>query len=698
MARRWLRIVPYRVRLLLRAAFLLLALATLGLALSVLQQEKQLSYKSYQAGFQKTRGQIAATLRHPSGQLALLNPPGDAIPAAAPVTSSALHPLLLPFAALDFDDQQKVQQAVAMSGCLVQYGAGGTLCVGIGNNPWAGGFIYVAGSVDSPPLVPHPHGEEILKGAHRVRVSVRLRGQRYDWIAPFEETADDAAHRLPGRHGRLTGFRAADEGSKHAYAVRDFRGWIWQNAQCNDPGADEASCLKNAFFSLRLPVGLLRDALFDGRRPAWPPADLQRIDVSVAVLPPGDGAPLLDSAGKGAVPPFSLKDLGALLLPGETLQILKQDGGAQRQLIALTGAAPAEDRSWHVLTTLIRRLPVDAWDIPLQAADTIATPAGSYTVMLKGDVRSVSESLSVVASRLAWFVGAMLLALFLAWLVIEIGIIRRITVLTGRADSVARTVKGAGGLERFDLSDLRGEDELGLLASCLHDLLRRVREDVEREGIRAEQERDMWHAVGHEIMSPLQSLMALHGAPQDQSHRYINRMQQAVRVLYGSATPSEGFQSTVLQMTEVDLPAFLRNVALNAPCVGIERVVFEDASPAGAVLVRADEYSLEDVVTHVLRNAERHRHAGSAITLSLEASETGAAITIHNRGPNIAVELIGKIFEYGVSDQPESGAHGSRGQGLFVAKIYMAKMGGTIAVQNVADGVNFVLNLQRVMI
>jgi signal transduction histidine kinase len=686
--RPWLRLVPYRLRLLLRAAFLLLALATLGLALSLLQQEKQLSYKNYQAGFQKTRGQIAATLRHPSGQLALLNP--DTAP------STALHPLLLPFAALDFDDPQKVQQAVAISGCLMQYGAGATLCVGIGNNPWAGGFIYVAGSVASASLVPHRHGDEVLKYAHRLRVSVRLRGQRYDWIAPFEEAGDDAGRKLPGMHGRLTGFRAADEGSKHAYAVKDFRGWIWQNAACNEAGRDEDTCLKNAFFSLRLPVGVLRDALFDQRRPVWPPADLQRIAVDVTVLPPGDGAPLLDSASRDVVPPFSLKDLRALLLPGETLQIVKQGDGAARQLVALTGAAPAEDRSWHLLTTLIRHLPVDAWDVPLQASDAIATPAGSYAVSLKGDVRSVSESLSVVASRMAWFVGAMLLALFVAWLVIEIGIIRRIKVLSGRADAVARTVKGTGALERLDLSDLRGEDELGVLASCLHDLLRRVREDVEREGIRAEQERDMWHAVGHEIMSPLQSLIALHGAQQDPSHRYINRMQQAVRVLYGSATPSEGFQSTVLQMTEVDLCAFLRNVAQNAPCVGIADVLFEDAG-GGPVLVRADDYSLEDVVTHVLRNAERHRLPGSAITIALDASETGAAITIHNCGPQIAAQMIDKIFEYGVSDQAESGANGSRGQGLFVAKIYMAKMGGTISAHNRADGVSFILNLQRII-
>jgi len=681
------RIVPYRLRILLRAAFLLLALATVALAVSVLQQEKQLSYTAYQASFRKTGEQVAATLRHPAGQLALLNP------APAP---AGLRPLLLPFPALDFDDQQKVQQAIAMSGCLRQYGDNGSLCAGIGNNPWAGGFIYVAGSVDSPRLVSHRSGDEVLNQSHRMRVSVTMRGQTTRWIAPFEEepALRGAAGPYAPVRGRLTGFHASDEGKRHTRPVRDFRGWIWQNAYCN-PGSIQESpaCLRNAFFSLRLPVSVLQEALFDQGRPVWPPQDLDQISVSVALLPPGSGPALLDSERTPAASTFALADLGAMLLPGETLRIDKVAGSGAQTVVSLVGASEPEAGSQHILAALIRRLPIDTYDAPLASTQRIATPVGSYDVVLKGDVRSVSKSLSVVASRVGWFVGAMLAALVLAWLVIEIGIIRRIKALIERADAVAQTVKERGGAPQLDLSDLRGDDELGVLASCLHDLLRRVREDVEREAIRAEQERDMWHAVGHEIMSPLQSLMALHGNGEDQSHRYISRMQQAIRVLYGSASPSEAFQSTVLQVAEIDLAAFLSNVADNAPCVGIDKVSFE--AGASAVPARADEYSLEDVVTHVLRNADRYRDDGSTIEISLDAGESGATISIFNRGPHIDAEMIDRIFEYGVSDQLDSGANGSRGQGLFVAKTYMAKMGGTIAAQNVRGGVRFNLSLQR---
>jgi signal transduction histidine kinase len=681
-----LSLAPFRLRILFRGAFLALVLATLAMAVYVLQEEKQLSYTNYQDVFRKNAAQIAALLRHPTGQLALLNPPAadDDSGAVTP-----LHPLLLPYSSLDFDDQYKVQQAVEMAGCLVQYADYRSVCVAIGNNPWAGGFIYAAGSFVSTGLVAHARGQRDINQAHRLRVSVDLRGQHYQWIAPFESIGDANASAL---RGRLTGF--VDDGHTELATrpVKDFRGWLWQSGRCLD-GTAVSGCERRSFFSVRLPVAVLRDALFLGERPEWPPADLHRIHVHLEMLPPGDGPALLDSNSGNATPPFSLKDLAALLLPGEVLSIRKS-GAESQELVRLVGSESHPEHVSHWIDRLIRRLKIEGENTPLEAHEVIATPLGSYEVALSSDARNVNRGLSAVASRVSWFVGAMLLAILLAWLAIEAGIISRITVLTQRAASVSKTVKATNSLADFNLNDLRGADELGILANCLSDLLRRVQEDVEREHIRAEQEKDLWHAVGHEIMSPLQSLMALHEGADNPSGRYIRRMQQAVRVLYGSASPSEAFQATTLQLSTIDLDRFLDNVATNAPCVGIAQVVFESAHTP--VLVRADEYSLEDVVTHVLRNAERYRVPGTPITIRLEASETTATVRIHNQGTAIPDDLIDRIFEYGVSDRQDAGAQGNRGQGLFVAKTYMAKMGGTITAHNVTDGVSFLLSLPRV--
>ena len=103
--------------------------------------------------------------------------------------------------------------------------------------------------------------------------------------------------------------------------------------------------------------------------------------------------------------------------------------------------------------------------------------------------------------------------------------------------------------------------------------------------------------------------MVLHGSADDPAHRYISRMQQAVRVLYGSASPSEAFESTALNVQTLDANEFLRHVARNAAAAGIPGVAFEPL--AQPVTVRADEYSLEDVVSHVPKSIFAWRDPGN---------------------------------------------------------------------------------------
>lgn len=703
-----LGLAAFRRRIIFRGAFLLLIIATLALALVLLKEEKQRSYQNYRQNFGKTQAEIVARLRHPAGQLALLNPSSGG-------TVTPLRPLVLPYAALDFDDQNKAQQAIDMAGCSVQYPGGGSVCVAVGNNPYAGGFLYLVGGFASGPLVGRERGTLELAPIHRARVTLNMRGEVTRWIAPFE------AQNEPGSatRGRLTGFVDAggDQLVKHSRPVRDFRGWLWQSGPCignaagnavaaaagSDSPAD-ADCARRAFFSIRLPVDVFREALFQKPRPVWPPPDLERVQVRIEVFGPDSDQPLFDSDAPGATPPFSLGDLAATLQAGETLRIRKL-GGAAQQVVVVKGVDAQDEVSSPWLAQLVRRLPVEGHPEhsegpekveKITGVEKVSTSAGTYEIDLSGDLRGVDSAISVVATRLSWFIAAMLLAIVLAWLVIEVSLIRRIAVLTKRAAAVSHNVQDARAEARIadlDVSDLRGSDELGILAGGLSDLLQRVKDDVQREHIRAQQERDLWQAVGHEIMSPLQSLMVLHPGEGDASHRYIARMQQAVRVLYGTASPSEALQAATLQAGALDLNAFLFQLAGNAHFAGIDGVQY--AAGAAPVMVRADEFPLEDVVTHILRNAERHRLPGTPISLSLESTDTTASVHIHNQGPHIEAAIIERIFDYGVSDGGAGGNGERRGQGLFVAKTYMAKMGGTVSVRNEEGGVSFTLTLQR---
>ena len=696
----------FRLRILVRSVFVLLALATVALSVVLLKEEKERAWQGYQNGFKRSQSEVMARLRHPSGQLALLNAH------IQDQGATPLAPLLLPYAAIDFDDQNKAQQAVEMAGCSVQYPDGASACAAIGNNPYAGGFIYLVGSFYAGELVPRERGALELSSVHRARVTLDMRGTTSRWVAPFEALPPQGSIQT---RGRLTGFSDLGEETLDVRArpVRDFRGWLWQSNACRDPAGAVPNCLRRTFYSIRLPVELFREALFGKQRLIWPPEDLGSMRVRVEMLGPAADAgsipsstpALFDSNTPGAQPAASLADVARSLLPGEKVQIRKL-GSSDQDALTLRGTEVEAGPSAPWLIRLISWLPLDLQS-PGQARpqevpaglDILDTPLGSYAVTFTGNLRGVEQGLAVVATRMSWYLGAMLAAIALAWLVVEVGLIRRVTALTRRAAAVSYNVQdGHIGprLGDLDVSDLRGSDELGILAGGLADLLQRVKDDIQREQLRAQQERDMWHAVGHEIMSPLQSLMVLHGGPGDPGHRYVQRMQQAVHVLYGTASPAEALQAADLPQGRLDLDAFLRHVADNAHFAGIGTVVYVGGT--GPVIVRADEFALEDVVTHILGNADRYRPTGTAITLTLKASESTASATLHNQGSTIEEDLLGRIFDLGVSDPslptPPGGSE-HRGQGLFVAKTYMAKMGGTVNARNTDDGVAFTLTFQR---
>lgn len=687
----------FRRRLFFRAVFVLLIAATLGLALAVLQDEKERSYKNYQASFKKTQSEILARLRHPAGQLALLNPQHNSANADA-----GLVPLLLPFGALDFDDPFKAQQAIESAGCAVQLQGNASVCAAIGNNPYAGGFVYLAGSFNSSTLLGREKGQLDLQGIARAKVTLSLRGSTTTWIAPLELQERESAPAGNALVGRWAGFLEADtqaQGSeliRESRPVREFRGWVWQSSSCVDPASTAADCPRRAFFSIRLPAESLREAIWRKPQVVWPPADLNEILVSMQVM--SAAGLVFDSAAPREAAPSGLADLSQSLLPGETLQLKRLSGRNQNAPPqVLRNLADPQEQISPWVRRIVSYLPVDTQVPPLKAVDTISTPVGNFEATLTGDVRAVERSISIVATRMLWLVGAMLAAIALAWVVIEIGLIRRVTQLAKRAATVSYNVNAPeleNRLAAMDVSDLRGKDELGILAGGLSDLMQRVKDDISREHVRASQERQMWHAVGHEIMSPLQSLMVLHGKEDDASHRYVQRMQQAVKVLYGQASPSEAIAKADVAAGVLDLDAFLTDIAGNAHFAGIDQVVYERPSQMSKLLVKADEFALEDVVTHILANAKRHRQSDTPIRITLIFDTTQATVKIHNMGEPIPSTLLPSIFDYGVSsNKTAADDSGHRGQGLFVVKSYMGKMGGTASAVNTEGGVAFLLSL-----
>ena len=695
-----LGIAALRGRLIFRTVFLLLMLATIILALIILQGEKIRAYQNYHRNLHKTHATILAKLRHPSGQLALLNP--DIF--EQPITP--LRPLLLPYAALDFSDHNKSQQAIEVAGCAIQY-PNGDICIGIGSNPYAGGFVYILGQFETTDLISRVPGVLDLRNVHRLRVTMHYRGEATHWNAPFEHIEDK---NLYITKGKLAGFlEETDQLNRRAKPNKEFRGWIWQYRDCNDEFSH--TCKHTTYYSVRLPVKNFSKALLKKKRPVWPPEDLADYKFDVMLMAPLSDQPVFDSNQENVSLPYALSGLAEPLLSGETLTISSKRAG-KRDALTLSGEPIIEKPSayFETLQKVVNWMPVilrshqqTKMAEALTLQDTLKHSTGNYQVTLTGHLSSVDKELSVMAERVTWVVLAMLTAILLAWLLVEFSFLRRLTLLTKRAAEVSYSMQShASESAETDLSDrvsalhleeFKASDEVGILANSLRELLSRIQQDVQRAKDRAEQDKDMWQAVGHEIMSPLQSLMVLHPDQDSQSHRYVNRMLQAVRVLYGHASPSEAVEAANLDLEVIDANAFMAQIAENAHFAGITNVTFNSGQ---SVWVRANPFSLEDALTHILNNAQRYRKANTPINLKLVSNETTIELHVENEGEQIAEEKLARIFDYGMTDKVDTTDEVQRGQGLFVSKSYVTKMGGQIQARNLKNGVVFIIHLPKV--
>jgi signal transduction histidine kinase len=218
-------------------------------------------------------------------------------------------------------------------------------------------------------------------------------------------------------------------------------------------------------------------------------------------------------------------------------------------------------------------------------------------------------------------------------------------------------------------------------------MVREKKEQAERTRIEHEYMRSrmaILDAIGHEIKSPLQTLMIKIPATNDASNEVL-RMLRAVEALDLAASVEAGIKnSTIVNRTE-DIARYLCKFAKNTSSNGVQYI-----GPDSGVVAEFDPIAFEVVIDHVMSNAYRHRIAGSIVTITLRRTENAVQVEIHNEGSAISPEHLENIFSLGISS---SRATENIGQGLFVARTFMFGMSGSIDAESKDNGVVFVLTL-----
>jgi signal transduction histidine kinase len=286
--------------------------------------------------------------------------------------------------------------------------------------------------------------------------------------------------------------------------------------------------------------------------------------------------------------------------------------------------------------------------------------------------RHVGRWLPIVAATLASFLFAALLAWYFS---------RPIRALRGAFEAAA-----AGDLApKFAEARMAvAGDELAELGHDFDRMSARLRTLMEGQ-------RRLLHDVSHELRSPLARLQAAIGLAHQQPDKIgasLERIErESVRMdrLVGELlTLSRLEAASALPATEpVDLVEMVDQIADDARFEAGARIDIDAPVP---VTVRGAPDLLWSAVENIVRNAVKHGGAGSAVEVALHPEDGSVHIEVLDRGPGLAEEHLGQIFEPFFRSNPTQNNVDGHGLGLAIAKRVVETHGGRITASNRTGG------------
>ena len=203
-------------------------------------------------------------------------------------------------------------------------------------------------------------------------------------------------------------------------------------------------------------------------------------------------------------------------------------------------------------------------------------------------------------------------------------------------------------------------------------------------------QRRLLHDVSHELRSPLARLQAAIGL----AHQRPDRLQASLerieresvrmdRLVGELLTLSRLEAATTLPATEpVDLVEMVDQIADDAR---FEAGAVVDVDAPEPVTVRGAPDLLWSAVENIVRNAVKHG-AGGPVNVCLHPDGDLVHIEVLDKGPGIAPEHLGDVFEPFFRSNPTRNNVDGHGLGLAIAKRVVETHGGRISAANRAEG------------
>ncbi len=297
-----------------------------------------------------------------------------------------------------------------------------------------------------------------------------------------------------------------------------------------------------------------------------------------------------------------------------------------------------------------------------------------YTEAIRDFARTRRRTISLSA-LLALMLGILLALIFS----------RRITKPLTAVSRAATAMKQGELSARVEQAALKNADqETFILAQSFNEMAQTLeKNELERKAMVAD--------IAHELRTPLAIMQAKLAAMQDQiiplnaaelekvykQTELLSRIVADLRILSLAKT---GRLS--LQKRDIDLTILLQDIVSSFETSAKLRNIRLEFTAQHPVLVHADGDRLTQVFSNLLDNALRYTPEQERIEVRLESDARVATISIHDAGPGLSAEALGKAFDRFYKADERSGS----GLGLDIAKTLVELQGGSVAVSNHPEG------------
>jgi len=313
----------------------------------------------------------------------------------------------------------------------------------------------------------------------------------------------------------------------------------------------------------------------------------------------------------------------------------------------------------------------------------------TYIIRVAAPLDEINRNINEIRSII--FVAGMVVLLLVA--VVSVAVSRKISKpLADLAENVEDIRQG--NLERR--INIRGEDEIGMVARTLNDLLDKVNADIERMKKLEKYRSEFLGNVSHELRTPIFSLQGfletlLEGAVDDPK---VNR--DFLQKAYAHATRLNNLLGDLINISQIEsgemkmsfhyfpVKEFLDTVVREMQPVAEQyHVVLRGRYPANSdpMRVYGDKQRLLQVMRNLIENSIKYNKPYGEVIVSFERKKEVVQIIVSDSGIGISEEHQPRIFErfYRV-DRDRSREVGGTGLGLAIVKHIVEAHGNTVRV------------------